>query len=195
MSTDDRTRKQRIAERLEEPADEANNLAERLGLEPFDVNYWVVDYDEMNELIAYGGFQHRYPHWRWGMAYDRQQKQTQFLGGKAFEIVNNDDPSNAFLQESNATADQKAVITHVEAHADFFRNNEWFRMFGTSPDAAAMLERHGETVAEYMDDPEISREDVEAWIDHVLCLEDNIDQHREFSTASNASAVDRKSVV
>ena len=36
MSTDDRTRKQRIAERLEEPADEANNLAERLGLRPFD---------------------------------------------------------------------------------------------------------------------------------------------------------------
>jgi stage V sporulation protein R len=183
MSTDDRTRKQRIAEELEEPADEANNLAEKLGLEPFDVNYWVVDYDEMNELIAYGGFQHRYPHWRWGMGYDRQQKQTQFLGGKAFEIVNNDDPSNAFLQESNAIADQKAVITHVEAHADFFRNNEWFRMFGTSPDAAAMLERHSEAVAEYMDDPEISREEVEAWIDHVLCLEDNVDQHREFSTA------------
>ncbi|WP_254841225.1 SpoVR family protein [Natronomonas marina] len=183
MSTDDRFRKQRIADELEEPAREARALAEKLGLRPFDVNYWVVDYDEMNELIAYGGFQHRYPHWRWGMGYDRQQKQTQFLGGKAFEIVNNDDPSNAFLQESNEMADQKAVITHVEAHADFFRNNEWFRMFGTSPDAAAMLERHSETVAEYMDDPEISREEVEAWIDHVLCLEDNIDQHREFSTA------------
>ncbi|PSP79938.1 SpoVR family protein [Halobacteriales archaeon QS_4_69_225] len=183
MSTDDRIRKQRIAEELEEPAREANRLAEKLGLEPFDVNYWVIDYDEMNELIAYGGFQHRYPHWRWGMGYDRQQKQTQFLGGKAFEIVNNDDPSNAFLQESNDMADQKAVITHVEAHADFFKNNEWFRMFGASPDAAAMLERHSETVAEYMDDPEISREAVEEWIDHVLCLEDNVDQHREFSTA------------
>ncbi|MFQ3319675.1 MAG: stage V sporulation protein R [Natronomonas sp.] len=183
MSTDDRLEKQRIADDLEEPAREANRLARKLGLDPFDVNYWVVDYDEMNELIAYGGFQKRYPHWRWGMGYDRQQKQRQFLGGKAFEIVNNDDPSNAFLQESNEMADQKAVITHVEAHADFFKNNEWFRMFGTSPDAAAMLERHGETVEEYMDDPDVSREDVEEWIDHVLCLEDNIDQHRPFSTA------------
>ncbi|QLD87849.1 SpoVR family protein [Natronomonas salina] len=183
MSTDDRIEKQRIADDLEEPVREANELAEKLGLDPFDVNYWVVDYDEMNELIAYGGFQHRYPHWRWGMGYDRQQKQTQFLGGKAFEIVNNDDPSNAFLQASNEMADQKAVITHVEAHADFFKNNEWFRMFGTAPDAAAMLERHSETVAEYMADPEISREAVEEWIDHVLCLEDNIDQHQPFSTA------------
>jgi stage V sporulation protein R len=183
MSTDDRIHKQRIAEGLEEPAREANNLAEKLGLDPFPVNYWVVDYDEMNELIAYGGFQQRYPHWRWGMQYDRQRKQGQYLGGKAFEIVNNDDPSNAFLQESNAIADQKAVITHVEAHADFFKNNEWFRLFGTSPDAAAMLERHSETIAEYMDDPDVSREAVEEWIDHVLCLEDNIDQHRAFTTA------------
>ncbi|MCQ4333232.1 SpoVR family protein [Natronomonas sp. F2-12] len=180
---DDRIHKQRIADSLEEPTREANRLARKLGLDPFPVNYWIVDYDEMNELIAYGGFQRRYPHWRWGMQYDRQRKQRQFLGGKAFEIVNNDDPSNAFLQESNDLADQKAVITHVEAHADFFRNNEWFRMFGTDPEAAAMLERHAETVAEYMADPEIDREEIEEWIDHVLCLEDNIDQHRPFSTS------------
>jgi len=185
MSTDDRIHKQRIAAELAEPARAANELARKLGLDPFEVNYWIVDYDEMNELIAYGGFQRRYPHWRWGMSYDRQRKQRQFLGGKAFEIVNNDDPSNAFLQESNDMADQKAVITHVEAHADFFKNNEWFRMFGTSPDAAAMLERHSEVIAEYMEDPDVSRGEVEAWIDHVLCLEDNIDQHRPFLPAAD----------
>ena len=183
MSIDDRIHKQRIADSLEEPAREANELARKLGLDPYPVNYWIVDHDEMNELIAYGGFQRRYPHWRWGMQYDRQQKQRQFLGGKAFEIVNNDDPANAFLQESNELADQKAVITHVEAHSDFFKNNEWFRMFGSAPEAAAMLERHAETIAEYMDDPEIDREEVEAWIDHILCLEDNIDQHQPFSTS------------
>jgi stage V sporulation protein R len=188
MSDTERRHRQRIAEGLEEPVREANELARKFGLDPFPVNYWIVDYDEMNELIAYGGFQHRYPHWRWGMQYDRQQKQGQFLGGKAFEIVNNDNPSHAFLQESNALADQKAVITHVEAHADFFKNNEWFGLFAEDPDAAAMLQRHAETIREYMDDPEIDREDVEAWIDHVLCLEDNIDQHRPFTTAEEWSA-------
>ncbi|WP_284009672.1 SpoVR family protein [Haloarcula pelagica] len=194
MSTDDRLTKQRIAADLERHVEEASNLAEKLGLSPYPVNYWVVDYDEMNELIAYGGFQRRYPHWRWGMQYDRQQKQTQFLGGKAFEIVNNDDPAHAFLQESNTLADQKAVITHVEAHADFFANNEWFRMFadgttgGTdgerrvrSPEAAEMLSRHAETIREYMQDPDIERADVERFIDHVLCLEDNIDQHEPYA--------------
>ena len=188
MTDTERRRRQRIAEGLEEPVREANELARKLGLDPFPVNYWIVDYDEMNELIAYGGFQHRYPHWRWGMQYDRQQKQGQFLGGKAFEIVNNDNPSHAFLQESNDLADQKAVITHVEAHADFFKNNQWFGLFADDPDAAAMLQRHAETIREYMEDPEIDREDVEAWIDHVLCLEDNIDQHRPFTTTEEWSA-------
>ena len=100
---------QREAKRLEESAGEAAELAKKLGLHPYPVNYWIVNYDEMNELIAYGGFQKRYPHWRWGMQYDQKQKQSQVLGGKAFEIVNNDEPSPAFLQEAKSMADQKAV--------------------------------------------------------------------------------------
>jgi stage V sporulation protein R len=188
----DRIRKQRVAESLDEPVREARNLAQKLGLEPYPVNYWIVDHDEMNQLIAYGGFQRRYPHWRWGMQYDRQQKQTQFLGGKAFEIVNNDDPAHAFLQESNDLADQKAVITHVEAHADFFARNEWFAMVSDSPDAAAMLERHARTVEGYMNDPEIDRTEVERWIDNVLSITDNIDQHRPHADLSSDGDEERE---
>ncbi len=176
----DRYEARRIAAELQGPVDDANELAERLGLEPYPVNYWIVDYDEMNELIAYDGFQRRYPHWRWGMKYDKQQKQGRYGGGKAFEIVNNDNPSHAFLQESNDLADQKAVITHVEAHADFFANNEWFGMFADDLDAAAMLERHARNISEYMQDPDIDRAEVERWIDNLLSLEDNIDQHQVF---------------
>ncbi|MCF2207936.1 SpoVR family protein [Halobacterium salinarum] len=174
--------KHAAAQTLDEPAREANALARKLGLDPYDVQYWVVDHDEMNELIAYDGFQTRYPHWRWGMKYEKQRKQTQFLGGKAFEIVNNDDPSNAFLQVSNDLADQKAVITHVEGHADFFNNNQWFGLFadGEGPDAAAMLERHADRVASFLSDPEIGRESVERFIDTVLTIEDNIEYRRAF---------------
>ena len=203
---DDRTAARRAAARLEEPVREAGRLARKLGLDPYRVNYWVVTNDEMNQLIAYDGFQSRFPHWRWGMKYDRQRKQSQFGLGKAFEIVNNDDPANAFLQESNSLADQKAVITHVEAHGDFFANNGWFGLFtdgdgqtgpsaGTQvdrdddddrprgPDAAALLERHAETVAGYMEDPEIGRETVERFIDTVSTLTDTIDQHSAYAEA------------
>ncbi|WP_458205238.1 SpoVR family protein [Haladaptatus sp. NG-SE-30] len=176
----ERIETQREAERVQEPVVEARKLAQKLGLDPYSVKYWIVDYDEMNELIAYDGFQERYPHWRWGMKYDRQQKQGQYTGGKAFEIVINDDPAHAFLQETNSLADQKAVITHVEAHSDFFANNRWYRMFADELDAAALLERHSDRVRSIMADSEIDREAVEKWIDNVLCLQDNIDQHQAF---------------
>ncbi len=189
MSSFDRHRARREATRLEESVIEARNLAERLGLDPFPVNYWIVDYDEMNELIAYEGFQDRYPHWRWGMKYDRQRKQDQYLGGKAFEIVNNDNPAHAFLQESNELADQKAVITHVEAHSDFFANNEWFGMFPDGDDgAAAMLERHARRIREIMSDPDIDRSAVERWMDNVLSIADTINQHRPFDRSPTAAA-------
>jgi len=188
MSSQDDVEMQREAERLEAPVEEASKLARKLGLDPYRVNYWIVDYDEMNELIAYGGFQQRYPHWRWGMQYDRQQKQSQFLGGKAFEIVNNDNPAHAFLQISNSLADQKAVITHVEAHADFFANNEWFAMFDRDPDAAELLSRHADAIQEFMGDPDVDRGEIERWIDHVLCLEDNIDQYQSYQPVDDESA-------
>jgi stage V sporulation protein R len=180
-SNNDRNRrqKQKEAATLSEPVRMAGLLAKKLGLDPYPVNYWVVDYAEMNELIAYDGFQRRYPHWRWGMKWDRQRKQDRFGLGRAFEIVNNDDPSNAFLQQSNTLADQKAVITHVEAHSDFFKNNEWYRRYtgDSGPAAAAMLEHNGERIASIIEDLEVDRSEVERFIDAVLCLEDCIDQH------------------
>lgn len=169
-------KKQAISEDLEEVVEDARELAEELGLSPRPVNYWVVDQDEINELAAYGGFQERYPHWRWGMKYDRQQKKSEYTGGKIFEMVNNDTPCHAFLQMSNSLSDQKSVITHVEAHSDFFANNEWFQ---DEPAASDMLARHSEKILGYMQDPEISREEVEKWIDNILCLEDNIDQYSD----------------
>jgi len=185
MSIDPTRRdRKRIAEELRDPARDARELAGKLGLDPVDVSYWIVTHEEMNELIAYDGFQTRYPHWRWGMKYDRQEKQSRHGLGKAFEIVINDEPAHAYLQESNSRADQKAVITHVEAHADFFANNRWYGLFRENVDAAAALENHARRIGEYIEDPEIGREAVEEWIDHVLTIEDTIDQHGTFEAAT-----------
>ena len=191
---DDRIEAKRAAATLDEPAEEARNLADRLGLNPYPVRYWVVDHDEMNELIAYGGFQQRYPHWRWGMNYERQRKKDRHGLGKAFEIVNNDDPSHAFLQESNTMADQKAVITHVEAHADFFANNGWFGLYADrgddGPNAAARLGRNAERLAEISRRADVDRDDVERLIDAVSTLEETIDQHSPVNAARDDDAIE-----
>ncbi|MFW6385510.1 MAG: SpoVR family protein, partial [Halodesulfurarchaeum sp.] len=165
---------------LESVIEDARTLAEKLGLDGYPVTYWLVDYEEMNQLIAYDGFPERYPHWRWGMKYERQRVVDQYGGGKAFEIVVNDDPAHAYLQESNSLADQKAVITHVEAHADFFKNNRWYRLFGDEVDAVAMLGRHGDRIESIMAKPDVDRDEVERYIDDVLSVADTIDQHRPY---------------
>jgi len=186
MSLGSRDGLQRKATKLTGPAEDARALANKLGLHPLPVTYWLVDYDEMNRLIAYDGFPTRYPHWRWGMKYERQRRLDRAGSRKAFELVINDDPAHAFLQESNSTADQKAVITHVEAHADFFANNRWFGLFGDDPDAAARMEAHARRIEGYMADPEIGREAVERWIDSVLPLVDTIDQYQPYDPSPDS---------
>lgn len=174
-------------EELDEAADELNQLAEDLGLSPNSVNYWLVNHDEINQLAAYNGFQTRYPHWKWGMKYVERKKKDAYFGGKIFELVNHDEPSNAFLQESNTAQEQKSVIAHVEAHADFFANNNFFP---DDPDAAAMLERHAKIIESYYEDPSIEYEEVEEWIDAILCLENTIDELSPMEDVSKSNAED-----
>ncbi|MFB6282814.1 MAG: SpoVR family protein [Halobacteria archaeon] len=171
--------KENAATGLQKVADDAESLARKLGLNPYPVKYWIVDYDEVNQLAAYGGFQERYPHWRWGMQYDQQKKKARYTPSRIYELVINDDPAHAYLQVSNEMADQKAVITHVEGHADFFKNNRWFRMFTEDVSAAAIMARNARQIESYMEDPDIDVDEVERWIDNVLCIEDNIDQYHD----------------
>src|SRR5688500_10295144 len=100
--------------------------ARSYGLDFFPVIYEMCDYEQMNQIAAYGGFPQRYPHWRFGMEYERLRKQHHYGLGRIYEMVINNDPCYAYLQESNALVDQKLVIAHVYGHSDFFKNNLWF---------------------------------------------------------------------
>ncbi len=175
-STDDYEKKD-----LTEIVDKAQDIITEFKLDPLNVNYWLVTNDEINKLAAYEGFQIRYPHWRWGMNYSQQKKKDTYFGGKIFELVNNDTICNAFLQKSNSLSEQKSVIVHVEAHADFFNNNNWFK---SDPKAAEMLERHSNIVESYYENPDIARTDVEEWIDALLCIENTIDLHNIFKNTT-----------
>lgn len=170
-------RKQEIADSLVSYVSDGKELAEKLGLDPFPVKYWVVDHEEMNQVMAYDGFQERYPHWRWGMKYYQQKMKDMYTGAHAFEIVINDDPSHAYLQESNQQADHKTVIAHVEAHSDFFKNNKAFKDLANDIDATKQLARHQERIEEIIEREDVSRTEVEEFIDNLLCIEDNINQH------------------
>src|SRR5436190_20518514 len=150
--------------------------AESYGLDCYPVVFEMVDHDQLNAVAAYGGFPTRYPHWRFGMEYERLCKGYSYGLQKIYELVINNDPCYAYLMKSNELTDQKLVMAHVYGHCDFFKTNEWFRHTGRK--AMDEMANHGNRIRRYMD--RFGGETVEEFIDCCLSIEDLIDIHAPF---------------
>jgi stage V sporulation protein R len=150
--------------------------AYEMGFDFFPVIYEMVDYQTMSEVAAYGGFPTRYPHWSFGMEYDRLTKGYGYGLQKIYEMVINTNPVYAYLLDSNQLIDQKLVIAHVCGHAHFFKHNY---MFGhTNRKMLDEMANHAQRVRRYM--AKFGIEAVENFIDCCLTIEDLIDPHAPF---------------
>ena len=143
---------------------EIEPIARGYGLDFFPTIFELVDADRLNEIAAKGGFPTRYPHWRFGMEYDRLSKQYHYGLGKIYELVINNDPCYAYLMRSNMPVDQKLVMAHVYGHCDFFKCNAWFAK--TNRKMMDEMANHGARVRRHMD--EVGVEPVEEFIDACL---------------------------
>jgi len=150
--------------------------AAEYGLDFPEVIFEVLPFDTMNQIAAYGGFPTRFPHWKWGMEYERLSKRDAYGLGRIYEMVINNEPCYAYLQESNAVTDQKLVMAHVYGHADFFKNNFWFsktdrKMMDQMANHATRVRRHVERQGQ---------DTVERFLDLCLTIEHLIDPHSMF---------------
>jgi len=150
--------------------------AREYGLDFFDVVFEVVDYDQLNEVAAYGGFPTRYPHWRFGMEFEELVKSYSYGLSKIYELVINNNPVYAYLMKANSALEQKLVMAHVFGHADFFKNNLWFSE--TNRRMIDEMANHATRVRQYIDRHGV--EAVEDFIDACLSLENLIDYHGDF---------------
>ena len=150
--------------------------ARELGLDFFEVIFEKLDFDTMNQIAAFGGFPIRYPHWRWGMEYEKLSKRDAYGLGRIYEMVINNDPCYAYLQESNSVTDQKLVMAHVYGHADFFKNNLWFSK--TERKMIDQMANHATRVRRHIERHGLA--EVEAFIDRCLTIEHLIDPHSVF---------------
>lgn len=101
-------------------------VARRFGLSFSPIYYEVVSQEEMAEVGAYVGYPARFHHWTWGQSY-LEMIESIMRGSIYYELVIPGNPSNGYLSELNAQISQKTVMAHVCGHADFFRNNAYFR--------------------------------------------------------------------
>jgi len=165
-----------LPDELQKAHTEIKELARRYGMDTFDIIFELVDYNEINEIAALGGFPTRYPHWRFGMEYDYLNKGYTYGLQKIYELVINTDPCYAYLQMGNEIVDQKLVMAHVYGHCDFFKNNMWFTK--TNRKMLDEMANHATRIREYQD--KYGVDTVENFID-VCCSMDNlIDFHSQF---------------
>ena len=168
--------KHRLPPELQNLQREIEIYARSYGLDCFPTIFEVVDYDELAEIAALGGFPVRYPHWRFGMDYDQFSKGYRYGLQKIYEMVINNDPCYAYLLRCNPMVDQKLVMAHVYGHNDFFKNNQTFAH--TNRKMMDEMANHGSRVRAIID-----REGegaVEQFIDCCLSLENLIDIHSPF---------------
>ncbi len=166
---------------------EIEGYARGYGLDFWEVSFEILDYKEMQQVAAFGGFPVRYPHWRFGMEFEHLSKSHVYGLSKIYEMVINNNPAYAYLLEGNSLVDQKMVIAHVLGHVDFFKNNYYFsktnrRMIDGMANHATRVRRHIER---------LGIEKVESFIDACLCLENLIDPMSPFIARKPAERSDR----
>lgn len=153
--------------------EEIRQYAVDFGLDFFEVVYELVSSEKVNEIASYGGFPVRYPHWRFGMEYERMAKSHLYGLHKIYEMVINNDPCYAYLVDGSADVDYKLIMAHVYAHSDFFKNNMWFAH--TNRKMMDEMANHATRVRRYIDRYGLSR--VETFIDAVLSIDSLVDYH------------------
>lgn len=171
-----------LSPELERERDKIRQIAVDHGLDFFEVIYEMIDFQQMNEIAAYMGFPTRYPHWRWGMEYERMRKSYAYGLHRIYEMVINTDPCYAYLLGSNELVDQKIVMAHVYGHSDFFKKNMWFGK--TNRKMMDEMANHATRVWRIID--RIGMEEVEEFIDTCLSLENLIDRHAPYREKSPA---------
>ncbi len=169
-----------LPEELAEQVERIAGFARDEGLDFFPTIFEMLDYAQITEVAAYGGFPQRYPHWRFGMEFERLRKQQTYGLSKIYEMVINTDPCYAYLLSDNAMVDHKLVIAHVYGHCDFFKNNIWFsqtnrRMMDEMANHATRIRRHIDRVG---------HDEVEQFVDTCLSLDNLIDPHSMFMRRS-----------
>lgn len=141
------------------------------GLDFYETVVEFLDYDEISEIAAYGGFPVRFPHWSWGEQYEDLSRGYEYGMHRIYEMVINTKPCYIYCLDSNTWVDHVTVIAHATGHNDFFKNNIFFSQ--TSQNMMNELANHGTRIRKYMQ--EWGKDEVGRFIDKIMSIETLLD--------------------
>jgi stage V sporulation protein R len=162
---------------LETNTGNLHDLAHALSLDYYPVDFEVVPPAFMMEIAVYG-LPVRMPHWSFGVRYIYQLIQQKMGHSKIFEVVFPGNPNRAFLVNTNSLQENTLVVAHVLGHADFSKNNYFFKRAQEQlgchivETAATHAHRINEAIEAY------GHTRVEQVLDAALAIEQHIDDHK-----------------
>lgn len=147
-------------------SNEIEDIAKNLGLDCYDQEFEIINYNEMLCYEAYLGMPSRYPHWSFGKNYDKLRTLYQYnIIGIPYEIVINSNPCIAYLMRNNPLSLQILTMAHVYGHNDFFKNNRIFKENIEGEKVLDTFKNNSKLIREYADDFNIGRKKVERVLD------------------------------
>lgn len=175
-----------LPQELADAVSHLEEVARNAGLDFFPTIFELVDYNQLSEIASYGGFPTRYPHWKFGMEYDKLSKSYEYGLSIIYEMVINNNPCYAYLLRANSMVYQKTVIAHVFGHCDFFKNNYYFSK--TNRKMLDQMANHATFVRRAIN--EIGQDTVETFLDVCLSIENLIDITAPYRTPITQTAKD-----
>lgn len=166
------------SEQLQDYTRRIEQLAVRLGLDFYPVDFELVPDNFMTEIAVYG-LPVRMPHWSFGIRYIHQLIQQGMGHSRIFEVMFPGDPCHAYLVDGNSLPENTLVVAHVLGHADFAKNNHLFRKFMDMAGGHILEQAAARAHAIEMALEQHGQERVEAVLDAALALEPHIDVHGE----------------
>ena len=145
-------------------------LAETTGLDFYPVIYHTVDFDTMSNVCSYG-LPVRARHWSYGRSYDHHKLYGEMGFSKIYEVIFNNNPSHAFMLDTNTKEANMLVTAHCCGHSDFFKNNYLFQ--GSNRNMVHHAADHASRVDNYIDRYGLER--VERIMDIGFALNNHID--------------------
>ena len=112
-----------LPKEIAEQAEIIAEFARREGLDCYPTIFEMLSSEQISQVAAYGGFPQRYPHWRFGMEFERVRKQHRYGLSKIYEMVIKTNPCYAYLLQDNDFVAHKTVIGYGHGLSALFKNN------------------------------------------------------------------------
>ena len=156
---------------LEEWDERVLKIAKPHGLDPFPIDYEVIDYQEMIGAMVHHGMPSMYSHWSFGKSFEQTMNRYNVgTEGLPYELIINSDPSIAYLMRDNPLYLQVLIMAHCIGHSDFFKNNRMFK--NTRPVSVIQrLRAAKKRIQSYVENQHIGIDNVERTLDACQALQ------------------------